>query len=176
MQAANNPVVGAPTSDQECWYTVLTNSGHVTADKTLHYQAVKGNRLREAINKAWSHELSGRLISLAGDAAAILHDARNRLANVHQGYIDRGQTIPSKIILTGVACATASEIRATPPNVPRIDVVYTPIMPSDPAHSDIVTYQAATKDDLDLVRDWLIRTLRVIQGESFESLVDSCGQ
>jgi hypothetical protein len=174
MQARISPTAGSPVPGDECWYTVLTNSDHVTGDGTLHYQAVKGNRFKAAVNKSWAHELSGRLVSLAGDAAAIADDARNRLANVRQGYVSRGERIPSKIVLIGVACAKAVEITTAPANVPRLEIVYTPL-PHDTAHSDIVTYQTATKDDLDPVRFWLMRRLHVVREPDFPTLITSCG-
>jgi hypothetical protein len=174
MQTSITPLAGTPVSRDECWYTVLTNTDYVTTDGTLHYQAVKGKPFKAAANKSWTHELSGRLVSLAGDAAAIADDARNRLANVRQGYLDRGETIPSKMIVVGVACARVAEITTTPANVPRIEVIYTPQV-QDTAHSDIVTYKTVTNDDLDPVRFWLRQRLRIVRGPDFQNLIASCG-
>jgi len=174
MQTTITLLAGEPAPRDECWYTVLTNTDYVTADGTLHYQAVKGKRFKAASNKSWTHELSGRLVSLAGDAAAIADDARNRLANVRQGYLDRGAAIPSKMIVVGVACATVAEITTTPANVPRIDVIYTP-QSQDTAHSGIVTYQTVTNDDLDPVRFWLKQRLRIVREPDFHNLITSCG-
>ena len=45
----------------------------------------------------------------------------------------------------------------------------------DIAHSDVVTFGAPSDDDLDAVRDHLLRTLRVSRPMHLDLLVTSCG-
>jgi hypothetical protein len=170
-----NLIADEPVPDGECWYTVLTNSDFITSDGTLHTQALKGKRISQAIGKQWSHELSGRLVSLAGDVAAITADAEDRVANARQNFINKGAKVPSKIKFVGVACAKAVEVRTPVPNRPEMDVVFTPDYPYDPAHSDVVTYGTTTHEDVDPAREWLRRTLRIVRLQDLDNLIASCG-
>lgn len=163
--------LGHPVPDPECWFRVLTNKKHVTRDGTVHHQALKGNAFAFAGNKAWTHELSGRLVCLAND---IVIEAEFMVSKVRQGFRDRGESVPSDIRFMGVACATAHELRHTEGCVLQRDVMYTPL-PEDSAHSDFVTFATATSSDLEPVCDWLIKLLRVVRPENIDHLVTSCG-
>jgi hypothetical protein len=77
----------APVQNGECWYRVLTNARHITKDGSVQAQALKGRGTPIAINgKPWSHELSGRIISLSGDVAAIEADAQRRVMDARASY------------------------------------------------------------------------------------------
>lgn len=82
----NNLTEGEPVPDGECWYTVLTNDRHITSAGTVHAQALKGRRIATSTGMPWSHEMSGRLVSLSGDIAAIEADARQRVADGTSNY------------------------------------------------------------------------------------------
>jgi hypothetical protein len=157
--------------DQECWYRVLTNEDYITRHGTVHYQASKKGAFRRSTQKPWAHELSGRLSSLVTD---ILGEAEAAVTIARSGFTRRGQPIPRKICFVGVACATASKLRAGNEIAITTDVVYTPL-DTDNAHSDFVTYGTMADEELDPVRDWLREGLRVIRPQDVEARVASCG-
>jgi hypothetical protein len=163
--------VDHPLPDGECWFRCLTNKDHVTSAGTVHYQALKG-ALSASQGKQWAHELSGLVVSLMGGAPQIETHAHAHIAEIRRRYVERGQTIPSKIQFAGVASATTDELRATVPERARTDVIYTPL--EHPAHADVVTYQT-TDDTLGSVRHWLMTVLRVTSPIDFSLLISSCG-
>ena len=150
---------------------MLTNSSHVTRDGTVHYQALKGGVFEAPDQKPWAHELSGRITSLVVD---IVGEAEARVGEIRATYIQKKKSVPRKIRFAGVACATASELRA--PTMPTIttDVVYSPL-PEDAAHANFVTYQTISNEDLNPVRNWLKETLRVIKPQDINARITSCG-
>lgn len=153
--------------DPECWYRVLTNKDHVTRDNTIHFQALKTTAFSVTKQKAWTHELSGRLVRLAGD---IVTEAEDRLTRIRKAYVDRGQSVPSKIAFVGVGFATAQELRAPDGCSVQREVVYTPLL-EDSAHSDFVTFDTHTDSEVDPVRYWLIKVLRVVSPQNLGELV-----
>jgi hypothetical protein len=162
-----------PLPDCECWYRLLTNRDHVTRAGTVHYQALKRGAFRPPEgNKRWTHELSGRISSIVTDICA---DAESVIEAIRRRFDQRGQPVPSKIRFTGVACATAAELRRTGEPAKATDVVYSPL-PTDTAHSNFVTYDTVSDDDLDPIRHWLMNVLRVIEPENIETKIDSCGR
>ena len=172
MQAPPGLIPDAPVPGCECWYRLLTNTDYVTREGTVHYQALKGKVFKAPQErKPWAHELSGQLASLAD----IRNEAEVAVQRIHEGYIQRGQTIPSKMLFTGVACALARELRTVIADIRPTDIVYSPL-PTDRAHSNFVTYQTASDEDLDPVRHWLMKTLRVIKPQDIEVRIASCGQ
>jgi hypothetical protein len=166
---------GDPLPDQECWFRPLTNEDHRTKDNTVHHQALKKRAFLPAVQKAWSHELSGRVVSRAGMAVDITNDAEARVTRARQGFVDRGQSVPSKLKFVGLACATAIELRSNHVGIAPIGIIYTPL-PADSAHSDFVTYNTVTDADCDPARDWLIKKLRVVQPPNVSDLLRSCGK
>ena len=110
MPASRGLTPEGSVPDHECWYRLLTNSDHVTRDGTVHYQALKRSAFKPPDQKPWAHELSGRLVSLAGD---VIGEAEARVAKIRRTLTQRNKSVPSKIRFAGVACATASELRAT---------------------------------------------------------------
>ena len=121
--------------------------------------------------KPWAHELSGRLTSLVGD---IVGEAEAQVTKIREAFTRRNKPVPSKIQFAGVACATASELRATTMPVITTDVVYSPLH-ADAAHANFVTYQTILNEDLDPVRDWLKETLRVVEPQDINARITSCG-
>lgn len=165
--------VDQPLPDGECWFRCLTNKDHVTSAGTVHNQALKG-AFSPSHGKKWAHELSGSVVSLMGGVPQIEANAHAHIAEIREKYIERGQTIPSKIQFAGVASATTEELRATVPNRARTDVIYTPLE-HHPAHADVVTYQTTSETTLDPVRFWLVTILRVTSATKLSLLVSSCG-
>ena len=166
-----------PVAGNECWFRVVTNEDHITRDRTLHYQALKGKQFCPSLGKKWSHELSGRIVSLAGDKASIERQARSFIQDVRNRYQanNPGKKVPDKFIFAGVACRRVADLRS--PSLRRLtsDVVYTP-EPADCAHSDIVLYGAKQDADVNPIRDWLRGALRVITPSQLNLLVSSCGE
>ena len=171
MQAASGLTPENPVPDNECWYRLLTNRDFVTRDGTVHYQALKGKAFRSSDQKPWAHELSGRIASLVKD---IVVEAESQIKRIQQGFAHRNQPIPSKIRFVGIACATASDLRSISTQVFATDVIYTPL-PTDSAHSDFVTYETNSNEDLDPVRFLLMETLNVIEPNEIGSQISSCG-
>lgn len=170
MSCGLNPDDSVPA--HECWYRVLTNSSHITRDGTVHYQALKRQAFRPPKDqKPWAHELSGRLVSLVDD---IVGEAEAQIVKIHENFTRKNKHVPSKIRFVGIACATAAEVRAVVLPAITIDVVYSPLS-KDTAHANIVTYQTASDEDLDPVRDWLRETLRVIEPQDINTRITSCG-
>jgi hypothetical protein len=163
--------VDKPLPDGERWFRVLTNRDHITKDGTLHYQAIKKQFQPSDDGKPWAHELSGRVVSEAGDIKAIIADAEGRIEQICEKYRQRGERVPSKIGFVGVAYRSAEHLRASIGNV-IVDVLFTP--GDDPAHADTVTYGTASEDDLDSVRAHLVKTLRIIERKEIDRLLGSC--
>lgn len=158
--------------DGECWYRVLTNRSHLTKARTIHYQALKGRVFSLSVGKPWTHELSGRLVSLSGNIAA---EAAERVEAIRGSLAAQGRPVPSGITFSGIACATGSVLRTTPLGMVPTDVVYTPAS-SDSAHSDFVTYQTSSDEDLDPIRAWLMKVLHVIAPPDVDGPARSCGR
>lgn len=172
MQASHGLVPDAPIPDRECWYRLLTNRDHVTRDDTVHYQALKGGAFQPPEQgKPWAHELSGRLSSIVADICA---EAEAEVERIRHRFLERGRNAPSKIRFVGVACAAGLELR-TKIEAVSTDVVYSPLS-TDAAHSNFVTYQTISNEDLDPVRNWLMKTLRVINPQCIDIQISSCGR
>jgi len=63
---------GEPANDRDIWFRVLTDDGYIRKGK-IHPHAFKGNAIAHPKQpRAWDHELSGRLRSLAKDIS-LLH-------------------------------------------------------------------------------------------------------
>lgn len=169
MAVPNEPVV-----DGECWFRVLTNTDYVTSDNTVHYQALKKSAFRESDGKPWSHEMSGRLVALAGKVDDIVAHAESRAQQIRERLTAQGKPVPRKIGFVGVACATVREICDQSECLTPRNVVYTPLA-DDSAHSDLVTFQTTSDEELDPVRNWLMAGLRVVRGTDVVRLIEGCG-
>jgi hypothetical protein len=166
-------VVEAPVPGGECWFRVITNEDHITKDRTLHYQALKGKQFWPSSGKEWSHELSGRIVSLAGDLKTIEADARAFAQQIRDKYPATKK--PTKLTFVGVACRRVADLQSSSLDRLKTDVVYTP-EGADCAHSDIVVYGAQEDASLDPIRYWLMATFRIISPSQLSLLVSSCGE
>ena len=165
---------GSPVPGDECWYTVLTNSRHITKDGTVHAQALMGRRIAPSTGgRAWSHEMSGRLVSLAGDLAAVEADAQARVQDAQASYAASNGKPASNINFVGIACAKADDLRTVFNGQFSTDVMYTPT--ADTAHSDIVIFNATTDVQIESMRDWLLPKLIGITPDKLNLLVTTCG-
>src|ERR1035437_7214331 len=99
-----------PVPDGNCWFRVLINKKYVTDDGTLAYHALQGPGAfsePDDVNKTWTQELSGRIVSIAGTEADITAEATKRVANIRQR-----QKKPSKhLVFAGVASGHTHELR-----------------------------------------------------------------
>lgn len=164
-----------PVPDQECWFRVVTNKTHLKRSGGLHHSALKGSgAFSTSNNKPWNHELSGRLVSVAGSAAEIAQHADSFVSVIRTAIAQKGKPVPGNIAFAGVACATAIELRSAQLSRIRTDVVFTP-NPDDSAHSDFVTFGTTDDQSLEPVRVWLQKVLRVIAPANLDPLVSSCG-
>src|SRR5579872_1000111 len=104
MPPPDKPTANAPVPDGECWYKVLTNKRHITTDG-ISPQAFKGNAIAVVVGKPWTHEMSGRIVSLAGNQTAIEADAHARVTDTQTKYAaSHNGVVASNIIFAGVAC------------------------------------------------------------------------
>jgi hypothetical protein len=169
------PIVeGQPAPDQECWFRVLTNTDYRTTSGRVHHSAISKTQFaRSRRPLLYDHEVSGRLVSLAGTADEIKAEGEARAAKARRAFIDRGQAVPSKIMFFGAGCATVVELR--PDIDPRIkaNVFYTR-GPTDNAHADFVTHGSVDADHK-TVATTLANRLRYIAPDKLDTLVLGCG-
>jgi len=72
---------GANAPDEDCWFRVLTNKSHWTSDGRVHHSAVSAKHFaRSRRPDRWAHEVSCRLLSLAGTAEEIRAEGEARAA------------------------------------------------------------------------------------------------
>jgi hypothetical protein len=143
-------------SSDDCWFRNLTNSDFITRAGTLHRQALKTNAFSQSVTQQLSHEMSGRLLSLAldlvpnGEAAA--QRARDKLSAA-------GRPVPGKIKLVGWAWATVGSLR----QAPRGSDVIPDRTDDDVAHANFVAYGSKSEIELEQIREWLLVTLAALQ-------------
>ena len=154
--------------DPECWSRALTNSDYITADKTVHISALKGRGgLSITERLPWSHELSGRLVSMVEDFAT---ETAERIEAMKRRMVAEGKKVPSKIGYAGVAFARAVEMRSIAGLL--ADVIYTPNS-ADTAHSDVLIQH--NEDDRDIARTLICGRLRVAHPPDVRVAVATCG-
>jgi hypothetical protein len=146
---------GDPADIDDTWFRVLTNKHHLYADGRLHHNAFTGKtaiaRPGQKENREWAHELSGRLLSLAGDVGI---EAKEFCEKQQRDYV-------------GIAHAIISALRTQHQHV-RIDVCYTP-HDNDKAHADIAFYNSAD-DDKEMLIDWLQTVLKALRPDELAAL------
>lgn len=148
------------------------SSDYITSEGTVHFQALKGKAIAPVNSERWSHELSGRLNSIA--RATIKQDGERAVERAREKLKLQNKSVPSKIRFMGVACATASTLRGC--DAAKTDVVFTP-QPDDPAHADFVVFTTQTDEDtIANVQIWLQKTLKVQRAEQLDPDKSSCGQ
>jgi hypothetical protein len=158
----------------ECWFRFLIHEKYINRDGTLSHQALKGNgAFSDALAKPWAHELSGAIVSLAGNISDI-RIAGEKMALIAQAkWIASHGKPSSKICFAGAACACGQELKAVVQGIQTASV-YTPDPPGDLAHSDFVTYGTTTSASLGPVKDWLLFNLRVVRQDQLSQLA-TCG-
>ncbi|TPK63859.1 hypothetical protein FJ930_26120 [Mesorhizobium sp. B2-4-15] len=124
---------------RDYWLRVLTNEAYLRSDGTVHNGAFGGKAISQPDDRAWSLELSGRLLSLVKDVEA---EARAFCGD--------------KMPFIGVLYQSVENLRTdgtSPlPGFPT-DIVYTP-RAGDNAHADHVAY-GPTAEHKFALRDWL---------------------
>jgi hypothetical protein len=145
---------GDPADSGDTWYRVLTDDRYLYADGTIHNRAFKGKNTiappPAGKNRKWSHEISGRLLSLvaniAKDAAAFCDEM-----NAQSG---------GRMKFAGVVYSPVPPIRTKLQHV-ETDARYTPL-DRDHAHSDVVFFNSSDADK-DMLIDWLQSTLKPLK-------------
>lgn len=151
-------IFGDSADRNDFWFRVLTNTDHVKNGK-IHHSAFKGAAAISPPDekRAWSHEMSGRLRSLAGDPTAegyaFVDDIRNR-------KLRNNEIVPAKIQFSGFMAGEVARIAAKLDSGPEIDVIYTPTA-TDNAHADIAIFNSSDAE-LDTVRGYLINGLHFV--------------
>jgi hypothetical protein len=168
-------VEGEFVGDDECWIRVFLERDRTSSGR-LHHSALKGRgAFTASVAKPWSHELSGRVVSVAGSEAEIVQHAEAFLDRVRQGFINAGKAVPSKIRLVGWICGPVKVLKEQFPNAVRSDVAFTPIAGGDQAHADLVAIDADHDSKLDPIRAHLLKVLRVVETSEAASLIADCG-
>ena len=147
-----NLLPGMPLPDGEVWLRELTNRDYLKRDGTVHRQALKSPAISAADEKSWSHELSGRALSQAGDVASHGQASAQR---ARDKFASKGLAVPSKIDFIGVAFSRSEELRSEHPL--HTDTVFTPN--DDPAHADFVVYNS-NDEDIDAIIGFLQSKLK----------------
>ncbi|MFZ5693534.1 MAG: hypothetical protein ACOY5F_20050 [Pseudomonadota bacterium] len=143
---------GDAADADDVWYRIITDKKYLRADGRLRSSAFTGKAIAPPRGKRdWNHELSGRLLSLAGDVSS--HAKAFCVAN-------------SKLFV-GVMHSQVDKLRFEIGAVTS-DVRYTP-RPDDEAHADFVTYNS-TEDDLPDIRDRLQEIVRVLNPTELNKL------
>jgi len=131
----------------------------------LHRQALKGAAFSPSVGKPWSHELSGRLRSLAPDLVA---DGEAAVRRARERIAASGNPVPTKVSFLGWACSSVRVIKAASIGC---SVMHEPII-EDVAHANFVVFNISSDDDLEPVRKWLLNNLQVVK-KSDQTILDS---
>jgi hypothetical protein len=131
---------GDPAQAWNVWIRVITDCNYWKKDGTLHNKAFtgKGGFMPPLKARPWSHELSGRLLSL-------VTNLREESMAFCEGL---------KRDFAGIMFQHVEGLRSQRSGFPT-DVIYTPVVAADEAHSDLTVKHAVTEDDLRELRDWL---------------------
>lgn len=157
-------VAGEALPDREVWLRELTNRDFLKRDGTVHRQALKAPAIGSSEGRDWSHELSGRARSAAGDIEA---HACVSVERARAGFESRGLPVPSKVTFVGVAYAAASQLRKSEDL--KLDAIYTPN--NDTAHSDFVIYNGQDVQ-VEQVIEFLQKTLKTAPSGNLKPLYD----
>jgi hypothetical protein len=144
---------GDPAESWDVWMRVITNGNYWKKDGTLHNSAFKGKGALSTSEESrpWSHELSGRLLSLINDVQQESADfCRAHNKDFH-----------------GIMYQTVENLRAEVHGFPT-DVRYTP-KSTDPAHGDFVTFNT-TDADLPAIRDWLQDFIKALKPDNVAAI------
>jgi hypothetical protein len=153
---------GDPADNDDTWFRVLTDKRYVYADGRLHNKAFTGKaiaRPKPEKNRDWTHEISGRLLSLVGDVGKEANEFCDAMTNATGRPKD----------FSGIAHSVVSALRTQYGHV-SIDVCYTPL-DHDKAHADIAFYKSID-DDKEMLIDWLQTVLKAIRPDQLAALND----
>jgi hypothetical protein len=139
---------GDPACETDVWHRIITDRKYWKADGTLHNRAFTGRVIAPpTVTRPWSHELSGRLLSLVKNLEQESRDyCEQRSRQFH-----------------GVMFQNVKGLRSTIDEQFPTDVRYTPIVPDDPTHSDFVASDTKTDEDVHSIRDWLQSNLKAVK-------------
>jgi hypothetical protein len=131
------PSDGDPAEPWDVWTRVITNQEYWKKDGTLHNSAFsgKGAIAVPETERPWSHELSGRLLSLITN---LQQESAGFCAGMNKQF-------------AGVMFQTVENLRSVASGFPT-DVVHTPS--DDAAHGDVIAF-GTTDEDRFILRDWL---------------------
>jgi hypothetical protein len=141
---------GDPAEADDVWLRVITNKDYWRHDGRLHNSAFGGKGgFSPSQNCPWTHELSGRLLSL--------------VQNLRQECIDFcGDRF------AGVMFQKVENLRSEDSGWPT-DVYYTP-KDYDNAHADFVSFKTKDKIDYYEVRDWLQDFIQHVKPDKLEAV------
>jgi hypothetical protein len=143
---------GNPAETWDTWTRVITSEAYWKKDGTLHNKAFSGKAFAvPEANRPWSHELSGRLLSL--------------IANLPQESGEFCARISKQF--SGIMFQKVEKLRSIGSGF-QTDVVYTPYL-EDTAHGDFASF--GTKDeDLPELRDWLQDVIQCVRPDLISAI------
>jgi hypothetical protein len=139
---------------RDTWSRIITDPRYWKPDGTMHNRAFTGKAIAPPLqNRSWSHELSGRLLSLIASLKQESEDICQQKCRPFEGIMYRD--------VAGLCAMIDGDIKA--------DVRYTPIADEDAAHSDFVTYHTVDAH-LQSIRDFLQETVRALRPANISQL------
>jgi hypothetical protein len=143
---------GDPAETWDTWTRVITSENYWKKDGTLHNNAFSGKAFAAPkADRLWSHELSGRLLSLIGN---LLQESTEFCTQINKQF-------------AGLMFQKVDNLRSTCSGF-RTDVVYTPYS-EDTAHSDCVAFETNDENRFEL-RDWLQDFIQCVRPEMISAL------
>jgi hypothetical protein len=139
----------------DVWHRIVTSDDHWRKrDGTLHNRAFGGKAIaKPEVARPWSHELSGRLLSVVSNIEESSNEFCKKLNRPFVGVMfESAEKLKDKIDGTFPCCT-----------------FYTPY-PEDKTHSDFATFSTKTEEDLQSVRDWLQRTVRFVRPDKLDEV------
>ena len=145
---------GDPAHSCDTWSRVITDRKYFLKEGRLHNRAFTGRAIAPPKKeRPWSHELSGRLLSLIIN----LHQEARLFCQQHNKPFE------------GIMYKDVLSLRRTLEDGINSDVRYTPL-DHDAAHSDFVAFSCSTEADLQSLRDFLQETVKAIRPENTASV------
>lgn len=159
---------GEPAEDSDQWVRVITFPAFINPDGTIHHQALKIDQPRPQDQRPWSHEMSGRLLSLTTDLDA---EAIAFVRLVREIALRSGKRPAPPFGYYGHMATTPLSIRRVDPA--GVDVIYTPVgraedVPDD-AHSDVAFYRK-TAEEIPAIRSRIQDELKIFSPDQTDEL------
>jgi hypothetical protein len=143
---------GDPAETWDTWTRVITSEAYWKKDGTLHNKAFSGKAFAvPETDRPWSHELSGRLLSL--------------VVNLQQESSDFCARIEKQF--SGIMFQKVEKLRSNTSGF-QTDVVYTPYL-EDTAHGDFASF-GTSDEDLSGLRDWLQDVIQCMRPEMVSAI------